>query len=156
MHSVGIWFLHVPRCHKSFWEPFSDFLKKILKDIRKKNWKEFPWVGLEPSTYTLASYHAITSAIQPIDTRSPTTAQFIFIEIFQPRFSPTLGYLQVSGLGSFFTHKGLLSYCIDKPAVRWGPGVLAFFPIFFRNQFQFLKTLVNHCISRFFPVKYLY
>ena len=56
---------------------------------------------------------------------APTNAVFIVIRIFQLQFSPRSGSLRLLGLGGFYTHWGILSYCIEKPAVEWGPGEIA-------------------------------
>ena len=85
--------------------------------MRKKSLKEFPRVGLEPSITVFERQHAITSTIQAIDTRSlHQRTIYLHMDISTAIYS-LCGSLWLLGLGGFFTHLGILSYCIEKPEV---------------------------------------
>ena len=82
-------------------------------------------MGLEPLTPGFERQYYITSTIQPIDTKSPHHRSIYRHMDFSIAFLRNRGRFWVLGLGGFFTHWGILSYCIEKPAVEWGPGEIA-------------------------------
>ena len=74
-------------------------------------------MGLEPSITVFERQHAITSTIQAIDTRSPHQRTIYLQEDISTANYAIRGSLRLLGLGGFFTHLGILSYCIEKPEV---------------------------------------
>ena len=82
-------------------------------------------MGLEPTITGFERQYAITSTIQAIDTRSPHQRTIYLHKDISTAIYAIRGSLRLLGLGGFFTHLGILSYCIEKPEVGWGPGQIA-------------------------------
>ena len=85
--------------------------------MRKKKLKKFPRMGLEPSITGFKRQYAITSTVQAIDTRSPHQRTIYLHKDISTAIYAIRGSLRLLGLGGFFTHLGILSYCIEKPEV---------------------------------------
>ena len=82
-------------------------------------------MGLEPTITGFVRQYAITSTTQAIDTRSPHQRTIYLYKDISTAIYAKRGSLRLLGLGGFFTHFGILSYCIEKPEVGWGPGEIA-------------------------------
>ena len=82
-------------------------------------------MGLELSITVLERQHAITSTIEAIDTRNLHQRTIYVHKDISTAIYAIRGSLRLLGLGGFFTHLGILSYCIEKPEVGWGPGEIA-------------------------------
>ena len=74
-------------------------------------------MGFEPSTSTFERLYYITSTIEPIDTRSPHHRGIYLHKDISTAIYAIRGSLRLLGLGGFFTHLGILAYCIEKPEV---------------------------------------
>ena len=92
---------------------------------KKKNKKSFPWVGFEPTITVFGRQYAITSTMEAIDTWSPHQRTIYLHKDISTAIYAICGSLWLLGLGGFFTHLGILAYCIEKPEVGWGPGEIA-------------------------------
>ena len=82
-------------------------------------------MGFEPSITEFERQYAITSTIQAIGTRSLHQRTIYLHKDISTAIYAIRGSLRLLGLGGFFTHLGILSYCIEKPEVGWGPGQIA-------------------------------
>ena len=75
-------------------------------------------MGFEPSTSTFERLYYITSTIEPIDTRGPHRRTIYFHKDISTAIYAIRGSLRLLGLGGFFTHLGILSYCIKETRGR--------------------------------------